>query len=140
MSEARRLIHETLSPGHLPSGICNEALVAGLRCALLNHFGVDGDGNVVADDYAAVVHGGVPLHAVVLTIDYGGGVDGGALIAPRIFHGRGRAIDIEHDLLGDAVNGQVASDLQFAGAGLLDLGGFEGHGGEVGDVEEMIAH
>ena len=52
---------------------------------LLDHFGIDVDVNVVADDHAAVVHSGVPFHAEVLTVNLGGGVHGGALIAPRIF-------------------------------------------------------
>ena len=37
---------------------------------LLDHFRVDGDIDVIADDHAAVVHCGVPLHAKVLAIDF----------------------------------------------------------------------
>ena len=37
---------------------------------LLDHFGIDGDIDVITDDHAAVVQRGVPFHAEVLTIDF----------------------------------------------------------------------
>src|ERR1700681_3324760 len=105
---------------------------------LLDHFGVDVDVNVVADAHAAVVHSGVPFHAEVLTINLGGGVHGGALIAPRIFYRGGRSLYIQNNLPGITANGEIAGYFEFAWGNLLDLGGFERHGGEVIDVKEMI--
>src|ERR1700730_321559 len=105
---------------------------------LLDHFAIDVDVNVVTDDHAAVVHSGVPLHAEVLTVEPGGGVHGGALVAPRIFYWGGRSIYIQNDLLGSAANGEIAGHFEFAWGNLLDLRGFEGHGREVTDVKETI--
>ena len=76
------------------------SLVTRLGWVLLNHFRIDGDRNVVADNHSTVIHGGVPLHAIVLPIDFRGGVNGFALVAPGIFNRSGRAIDIQNDFLG----------------------------------------
>src|SRR5260370_32491378 len=98
------------------------ASIPGLRSALLYQFDVDRDRHVVADHPSAVVHLGVPFHAEILPVDLGGGVRRGSLVAPRIFHRRRRPFHVQHDLLGDAVNGQVPGHFQFAGLYLLHLG------------------
>src|SRR5580700_2545793 len=95
--------------------------VAGFRGVFLNHFRVYVDRNVVADNYAAVIHGGVPLHAKILAVDFRGGIDRDTLVAPGIFDWRGGAIDVKSDFLGHAMDGQITGDLQLAGADLLHL-------------------
>ena len=88
---------------------------------LLHHFCVNRDRHFVADDHAAVVHRRVPLHAKILAIDLRGRGDGGALIAPRIFHRCGRAIYVEYDGLRRAANRQITGYFELPGAGLLNL-------------------
>ena len=61
----------------------------------MKHFGVDGDGNIVANDDTAVVHGLIPFHAKILAVDLGSGIDGDALIAPGILDRGGGTIDIQ---------------------------------------------
>src|SRR6266851_6820738 len=98
--------------------------VGGFRRGLLDHFHVDGDVDVVSDDDTTIVHGGVPLDAEVLAVDFCRGGGGGALIAPGVFHGSGRPLHVENDFLGGATNGQITGDFEFAGSNLLDLLGF----------------
>src|SRR5690348_12244569 len=74
---------------------------AGLLGGFLEHFGIDGDGDIVTNNHAAVVHGGIPLHAEILAIDLRGSVDGDALIAPGVFYWSARTIHIESDFFGD---------------------------------------
>jgi len=82
--------------------------VTGLRGTLLNHFCVDGNRNVVAHHHAAVIHGGVPLYAVILAIDFRRGIYRSSLVTPGIFHCRGGAIDIQHHFFDDTVDGEVS--------------------------------
>ena len=71
---------------------------------LLNHFDIERDRDLVADHAGGT--GYSELHAINLC----GCGSAHALVAPRIFDRRGWSIDIEHDLLGDAVNGEIADD------------------------------
>src|SRR5580658_474441 len=105
----------------------------------LNEFGVDGNGHVVANDNAAVVHGGVPLDAKILAINSCGGIDGDSLVAPGILDGSGGAVNIQNGFFRDSVDGEIASNFESAGSDLLNLFGLKGDGGVVLDVEEMIA-
>src|SRR5262245_14302222 len=110
-----------------------------LLSGFLDHFEVNGDVDIVADDYAAAVNVGVPLHAVVLTIDFRGGVSGYARVAPGILDGIGRAFDVEHDFFADAVNGEVAGDFELAGRDVFNFFGLEGDGRVFAGVEEFFA-
>src|SRR5271169_6749357 len=98
-----------------------------------NHFGVDSDGYFVADHTWAV------RDAKVLASDFGAGVNADALVAPGVFDGSGRTIDIQDDFFRSAANGEVAGDFELSGSYLFNLLGFERDGGEVLGVEEMIA-
>src|SRR5579863_655414 len=104
-----------------------------------DHFEIDGDVDIVADDHAAAVNAGVPLHAVVLAIYFGGRADGYAGVAPRIFYGGAGAFDVENRFLGDAVNGQVAGDFQFADGNLFHFFGLESNGGIFFYVKKLVA-
>src|SRR5215813_7982179 len=104
----------------------------------LDHFQVDGDVDVVADHHAAAVDVGVPLHAIVLAVDFRGGAGGDPGVAPGIFHRIGRALYVENHFLAHAVNGQVSGDFELAGRDVLNLFGLEGNGGVFGGVEELF--
>src|SRR4030095_7427021 len=95
----------------------------------LDHFEVDGDVDIVADHDTAAVNAGVPLHAVFLAIDFGGGAGGYARVAPGIFHGIGWSFKVKSNFLGDAVNGEVSVNFEFAGGNVFNFFGFEGDGG-----------
>src|SRR6184192_3507880 len=113
-------------------------LVARFCRGFLDQFDVDGDVHIVADDHAAVIQLGVPLHAIVLPVDFRGCGSRYALISPGILHGSRESIHIQQHFLGDAVNRQVTGDAEFSRGKLLDLLRFEGHGREVGHVKEAL--
>src|SRR6266849_303818 len=136
MIEERRAVHFTAHP--VPKPRLQVSSVGGLRC-LLDHFRINGDVDIVTDYNATVVQGGVPLHAEVLSIDFGESAGSGALIAPGILDGSGGPIHIEHDFLAGAANGEIAGDFELAGSNLFNLFGLESHGGEVRDVEKFVA-
>src|SRR5690348_17391423 len=108
-------------------------------CSLLrlrgnNHFDVERDVDVVADDHATAVEFLVPGDAEVLAVDLRGSGYGGALQAPGILDGslgqgcgQGRGF-------GDAANGQVAGNFQVAVIAAFDPGGLKGDGRILGDV------
>src|SRR5579859_280449 len=104
-----------------------------LLSRLLKHFGVDGDGDFIADYTWAVGD------AEFLASDFGTGVNADTLIAPGILDGSAWAIDIQSDFFGDPVNGQVTDNFEFAGSDLFDLFGLKSYGREALDIEEMIA-
>ena len=86
-----------------------------------NHFRVNRDSDIIADNYAAVVKSGVPLHPVVLAIDFGSGIHSDALVAPRILHRSSGTFDVKNDFLGRATDREVAGDLEFSGGDLFHL-------------------
>ena len=57
-------------------------------------------------------------------------------LAARALHFRRRTVHVERHLFRHAVNGQIPGDLQLA-VDLRPLGGAEGHGGVLGDVEDL---
>ena len=107
---------------------------------LLEHFDIEGDGDVVAD------HAGSAGYAEIHAVDLGGSGCAHALIAPRIFDRRGWSVDIENNFFGHAVNGEIAGDLQLAGSGSFDLLRLEGDRGiflhveVVGTAQIVVAH
>ena len=59
------------------------------------------------------------------------------LIAAGIFDGCAGAIDVEHDLLGHAVHGEITRDLQLSGSCCFYALGFESQRGIFRRVEEV---
>src|SRR5262249_36936088 len=100
---------------------------------------VDSDVDIVADDYAAAVNVGVPFNAVILAIDFCGGIGGDASVAPGILDRIGRAFDVENNFFGDAANGEIAGDFQLAGRNVFNFLGFKGDRGVFSGVEEPVA-
>src|SRR5579863_3233666 len=113
---------------------------AGLLCRWRDdHLDIEIDIDVIADDDTAAVHRLVPLHAKILAIDLCGGGYGSALKSPGILDGCFWNGCVEDDLFGHAVDGEVAGDFQFVRSVLFDLGGFEGDGGILRDIEKVCA-
>src|SRR5262249_23491683 len=105
----------------------------------LDHFKIDGDVDLVADHHAAAVNVGVPLHAIVLAVDFGCGAGGYAGVAPRVFHGIRRTFDIEDNFFCDAANSEVTGDFEFASRDVFHFFGFEGDGGVLGSIKKLFA-
>jgi len=95
-----------------------------------DHFQVDRDGDIVAD------HAAVGADAEVLAVDFGGGGGAHALVAPGILDGGSGDFHIENGFLGDALDGEIASDFELTGACRFYLLGLEGEGGVLGYVEK----
>src|SRR5882672_11465960 len=136
MTECERTVQVQLHRPRDPR-VANRLKPGGLF-VFLDQFDVDDDGNIVADNDAAVVQSSVPLHAEVLAIDFGGGGRGVAGVAPGILDGSGWTFHVEYNFLGRAADGEVAGDLKFAGRKLLDLLGLESNRRVVGDIEEFF--
>jgi hypothetical protein len=98
---------------------------------------IDRDVDVVPDDESAAVERLAPRDAEVLAIDAGRGDAAHLDVAHRIFERLWRALNGEHDLLGHAVDGEVARGLVGVVADLLDLLRRERDGRVLGDVEEV---
>src|SRR5271157_2041831 len=113
------------------SSACSSTGLSRRGCAHQLH--VNGDGYVVAD------HAGSSINSEVLAIDLGTGGGAHVGVALRVLHQHRGVIDIEDDLLGNAVNGEVAGDLQLASASGFDTLGLEGQRGVLGDIEEVGA-
>src|SRR3954469_22254552 len=64
------------------------------------------DGHLVADEDLAAVERDVEVHAPVLAVDHGGGLEADALVAPRVLAGT-EVLDLELDRLGDALDRQL---------------------------------
>src|SRR5262249_42835251 len=105
----------------------------------LDHLEIDGDVDLVADHHAAAINVGIPLHAIVLAVDFGRGARGHAGVAPRIFHLIRRTFDIEDNFLCDAANGEVTGDFEFAGRDVFHFFGFESDGGVFGGIKKLFA-
>src|SRR5271167_3666203 len=108
-------------------------LLGGRRRGRAHQLHVDGNGHVVA------YYGGSSIHPEVHAIDLGAGGCAHVRAASRVLHRRRWTIDIEHDFLGDTVNGEIAGDLQLAGAGDFAAFGLEGQDRILGDIEEVRA-
>src|SRR6267378_4690528 len=136
MTEHKRTVQVQL---HRPldSPSCKWTEPSGLLI-LLDQFDVDDDGNIVADHDAAIVQSSVPLHAKVLAVDLGGRVGGSTGIAPGVLHRSRRTLNVEHNFLGRAADGEVAGDLKLPGSELLDFSGLESNRRVVGDIEEFF--
>src|SRR5215469_2817325 len=78
--------------------------VAAFCGGFLDHFHVNRDVHIVANDYTAVIELGVPLHAVILAVDFCGCRSRYALISPGILCGNGESIYIQHHFLGCATD------------------------------------
>src|ERR1035441_10414445 len=70
------------------------------------HFQVDRD--IFANQQAASFQRRVPRQAEILAMDLGGRRGASLYIAPRILHFGSRPLDMQHYLLGDAMDGHVA--------------------------------
>src|SRR5208337_1880877 len=103
----------------------------GSGCA--NQLHINGDGYVVADNR------GSSIHSVVLAIDLGTGRGAHVGVALLILYRRRGAINIKDDLLGNAMNGEIAGNLQLASAGSFDTLGLKRQRGVLGNVEEVRA-
>src|SRR5271167_2108275 len=71
----------------------------------LDHFDVEGDGDVVAGD------AGSAGHSEIQTIDFGGGGCAHAEVARGLFQDGSGSVHVEDNFLRDAVNGEIAGDL-----------------------------
>src|SRR5699024_2045081 len=94
------------------------------------------EGDLLRDEDATGLEGGVPGQAPVLTVDRGDGGEAGADVAEG---GLGGAVvgGLEDDLLGDALDGQVADEVEVAALDVLDALGGEGALRVLLDVEEV---
>src|SRR3954468_8235154 len=93
------------------------------------------DGDLVTDDDAAAVHRHVDVHAELLAGDVGlaGEAGAGAAVGVRT---EPVELQVQHDGLGDALDGQVALDLPVLTV-VAHRGRAEGHHRVVADVEEV---
>src|ERR1022692_1178759 len=103
------------------------------KLLFVDHFQIEGDADFVAD------HAGIGGDSEIVAIDFGGRGNAHSLIAPGIFHRASGSINVEDNLFGDAVNSQVASDLQLTRARSFDLLRDKGDRGILLHVEEVGA-
>ena len=84
-------------------------IAAGGLCGGLAEDGLDleGDRDLVAYDDAATVHRQADVDAEVRAVDLGAGGEAGALAAVRV-GGEAVELEVQRDVLGDAVQRQVA--------------------------------
>src|ERR1700683_147177 len=107
---------------------------------LLDHFDIDRDGDIVADQARGA--GYSEIHA----IDFCSRGGTHALAALRILHSGRRSVYVEDYLFGDAVNCEIAGDFELARSSGLDLLRLEGERGIflyveiVGATEVVVAH
>src|SRR4051794_14969966 len=92
--------------------------------------------DLVRDEDATGLEGGVPADAPVLAVDGRGALEPGADVAEGVLRGAG-GLEDDGDRLGDALDGQVAGDGPVV-AVALDAGGDEGDVG-VGLVLEEVS-
>ena len=97
------------------------------------------EGDLVADQHAAGLERGVPVDAVVLAVDRRREPSKPTRWLPNGSVARALELEGDADRLGDALDGQVAGDLEAGRAGLLDAGRDEGDLRVVLDVEEVVA-
>src|SRR6266850_29032 len=136
MTECERTVQVQLHRPRDPR-VANRLKPGGLF-VFLDQFDVDDDGNIVADNDAAVVQSSVPLHAEVLAIDFGCRGRGVAGVAPRILDGSSWTFHVEYNFLGRAADGEITGDFEFAGSDLFNSLGLERNRGVVGDIEEFF--
>ena len=79
-----------------------------VRVLFLDHLDLQGDGHLFTHGNAAGFKGRIPDQAEVLAVDLGGGRGAATDVAPRVLALFGRSFHIKHNLLGHAVQGQVA--------------------------------
>src|SRR3546814_14558912 len=74
------------------------------------------EGDLLADEHAAVFEGGVPVDAPFLAVDFGGPLEACACVVVRV-DGAAVVLEVDGDGLGAALDGPVpgASVLGFAG-------------------------
>src|SRR5258708_28112233 len=83
---------------------------------------IETDGHILAYQDAASFQGRVPGEAEILAIDFGGGGEANACIAPWIFGGGAGAFDCKGHGPGNSAHGQVAGYSILAFRFLLDRG------------------
>src|SRR5690606_8596608 len=104
------------------------------RSGLQRTLQVERDGDVLADEHAAGLEGGVPGEAEVLPVDDGLRRRTGLVVAPRV-GAEAAELEVEGDRLGHPVNGEVAVDEEVAALD-ADTGRDEVDGRVGLDVEE----
>src|SRR5258708_37905310 len=88
-----------------------------LRCwSLLNQFRFDRNFDLIADDHSAGFGQSAKSHSEVLAIDFRRRRYSSTNIAPGVFYGSGGAFDVKGDLLSDAANREIASQLEIVRA------------------------
>src|SRR4051794_2058138 len=103
----------------------NVAVIGWLRLFLLLDGGdLELEDDLLADEDAAGLEGGVPADAPVLAVDRHVALEAHAAVAPRVDGGSG-VLEVEGDRLGDALDAQIAGDPEGLGVGLLEGGADE---------------
>src|ERR1700746_2169094 len=106
--------------------IGNRALTA--RQLGLHELDIESDGDLVTNQNAAGLEGGVPGQSEVLSIDLCGCGDRNSRVAPGILRGWRWPFNGKADVPGNATDGQVAFDRQFSIPDDADALGFEVQG------------
>lgn len=99
----------------------------------LSHFDIECDGDFIAG------YAGSSRDSVIHAVDSCGRGSAHVLGALLVLDGGGRAVYVQNNFFGDAVNSKVAGNFQLVRSGSFDLLRLESNGGIFLDVEEMRA-
>src|SRR3990172_2795136 len=110
-----------------------------LGLPLLDDFDVDGDFHLVAYDHSPGLDRLVPGEPEIFPVDFRGRYSPDTRLPRGIPDGRGRPLDVQHDLFGHPADGQVPRHLEFSVACFFHLFRFEYQGGILCGIQEIGA-
>src|SRR5246127_1997234 len=105
----------------------------------LHELDIEGDGDLVPNQNAAGLEGGIPGQAEVLPVDLCARRDRNPSVAPGIFRGWSWPFNRKADLVGNATDGQITFHRQFSLAHDVDARRLEVQGRELLHMKEIGA-